>query len=69
MSTQYEKNKAFLLSDDCKPSNSLATEFAKNSRLFMLEQNDFTEEDRAKYHEKLQRDIDRARHNTPTEDR
>ena len=69
MSTQYEKNKEFLLSDDCSPSTPLAADFAKNLRLFMLEQDDFTQEDRAKYHAKLQRDIDRAKVNTPTEDR
>lgn len=61
MATQYEKNKEFLLSDDCCPSTPMAATFAKNKRLFMLEQDDFTEKDRAKYHDKLQRDIDLAK--------
>lgn len=61
MSTQYDKNKQFLFSDECTPDTPLAAEFAKNLRLFMAAQKDFNDEDRSKYHDKLQRDIDRAR--------
>lgn len=62
MKTQYEKNKEFFLSDKCNSDSPLAAEFAKNCRLFMAQQSDFTSDDRKKYHEKLQRDIDRLKH-------
>ena len=57
----YEKNKDFLLSDECNPKTPLAATFAKNMRLFMVEQDDFTHEDRVKYHKKIQSDIDRVK--------
>ena len=61
MAEMLEKNKAFLLSEDCNPKTPLARAFAGNMRLFMAEQGDFTEEDRKKYHKKLTADIKAAK--------